>query len=181
MSTWKELLRGALTPTMLAKRLRASEEFSGLLDWTGLEITDHDDDCGGTARENGGKRDTTTVYRNSNVACVDAALTFENNDEKTSERISVSPPEVYRFELAKMLGGVWLIDSVQQQRSTGLLQKQQQSPPPRPARKTIGSQKRRQSPRPQQQKGKPRRLRKQGKRKSDGDDDGDKTGKREAN
>ena len=185
MSTWKELLRGALTPTMLARRLRASEEFSGLLDWTGLEITNDDDGECGTAGIKRDRRDATTVFRNANVACVNAALSFESNDETATERLSVSPPEVYRFELAKMLGGVWLIDSVQQERSTGLLRQQQpqKSRPSRPARKPMGSQKRMQPPRPQQQKGKPRQQRKQGKQKLDGDDDNDdtrdKTGKRE--
>jgi hypothetical protein len=168
-STWKELLRGTLTPTMLARRLRASEEFSGLLDWTGLEITE--DDYGNAGKKGG--RDT-TVFRDDNVACVDAALSFENDE--TIE--STSPPEVYQFELAKMLGGVWLIDSVQQKRSSGLLRQQQQPPPPRPARKPLGSQEGRSPPRPQQHRGKPRRQRKQGKRKLD-DDDGNKTSKRE--
>jgi len=39
-SLWKEILRGALTPTMFARRIRSSDEFSILLDWERLDVTD---------------------------------------------------------------------------------------------------------------------------------------------
>jgi hypothetical protein len=163
-SSWKELLRGALTPTMLARRLRASEEFSDLLDWTQLEITERASD---TAEKNGGDA---TILQNGNVACVDAALSF---DEDSSE--STLPPEVYRFQLAKMLGGVWLIDSVEQ-RSSGFFRQpavsRSKALSPRSKRKARRAEGGRTPRRPQQQqRGKPRR-RPEGKGKS-GDEDGD--------
>ena len=96
--TWTELLRGALTPTMLARRIRASEEYSSLLDWKRLEVASVD-----------GSKTETAVFRNVNVAFVEASLFF---DEISSS------PDVYRFNLAKMLGGVWLIESVQKEKSS---------------------------------------------------------------
>ncbi len=136
-ASWVELLRGSLTPTMLARRIRGSEEFSSLLDWTQLEVSK---DTGNST--------------NDNVARVEAALSF---DDEASGKIS-SPPELYRFELAKMLGGVWLIQSVDP--PTPPLARQTPLPPrPTRKRKAHGS-----SRRPQQQRGKPTRNQ-QGKRK----------------
>ena len=104
-SSWKELLRGALTPTMLARRLRASEDFSGLLDWIKLDVTE------GVL---GGQKEQQSSFSsqnsNSYIAFVNAALYFDKNNQ--------SPPELYQFKLAKMLGGVWLIDSVQRSPSS---------------------------------------------------------------
>ncbi len=120
-SAWTELLRGALTPTMLARRIRASEEFSSLLDWTKLEVME---DAGDSAA---------TVYRNGNVARVEAALSF---DDETTGKTSFST-EIYRFELAKMLGGVWLIQSVYKESPSARKARQSAENilPPRPTRK----------------------------------------------
>jgi hypothetical protein len=85
---WKELLRGALTPTMFARRIRASEQFSGLLDWTKLDVTE-----GAT-----GKNDLEGV---PSVTYVNAALYFEDGME----------PTLMQFKLSR-LDGVFLIDSV---------------------------------------------------------------------
>ena len=93
-SSWKELLRGALTPTMLARRLRASEEFSTLLDWSKLDVTE-----GAYA----GKKDWLKEDGLESVAFVHAALYF-NEDNST--------PEILQFKLLRM-NGVWLIDSAQ--------------------------------------------------------------------
>ncbi len=114
---WTELLRGALTPTMLARRIRASEEYSSLLDWKRLEVASVE-----------GSKTETAVFRNVNVACVKASLFF---DERSSS------PDVYRFNLAKMLGGVWLIESVQKEKSSLAATKQsgQSKNPQRPIRK----------------------------------------------
>lgn len=114
---WTELLRGALTPTMLARRIRASEEFSSLLDWKRLEVASVE-----------GSKTETAVFRNVNVACVKASLFFDE---------SSSSPDVYRFNLAKMLGGVWLIESVQKEKSSLAATKQpgQSKNPQRPIRK----------------------------------------------
>ena len=136
-ASWVELLRGSLTPTMLARRIRGSEEFSSLLDWTQLEVSA---DTGNST--------------NDIVARVEASLSF---DDETSGKIS-SPAELYRFELAKMLGGVWLIQSVNP--PTPPLARQTPLPPRATRkRKPHGS-----SRRPQRQRGKPRRKQ-QGKRK----------------
>merc|ERR1712232_1321441 len=59
---WKDIMRGSLTPTMLARRLRSSEDFSVLLDWTYMDVTD------GTFTEN--------HTGNGNVAFVNCSLFF---------------------------------------------------------------------------------------------------------
>eukprot|EP00566_Odontella_aurita_P018535 CAMPEP_0113597868 /NCGR_PEP_ID=MMETSP0015_2-20120614/41256_1 /TAXON_ID=2838 /ORGANISM="Odontella" /LENGTH=325 /DNA_ID=CAMNT_0000505793 /DNA_START=93 /DNA_END=1070 /DNA_ORIENTATION=- /assembly_acc=CAM_ASM_000160 len=86
---WREVLRGAITPTMLARRMRASE-FAGLLDWERLDVT------GGlsipTTREQLGLGTT--------VAFVNAAVFFGDGVE----------PSMIQFTLRK-IGGVWLIDT----------------------------------------------------------------------
>lgn len=102
--SWKELLRGALTPTMLARRIRASEDFSGLLDWIDLDVTEDDRNS------------------NSNTACVNVKCLFgdehehetttNGNSNSNTDFNNNSPTVYYQFKLAKMLGGVWLIDSV---------------------------------------------------------------------
>ena len=154
-SSWTELLRGALTPTMMARRIRASEDFSALLDWSRLEVIEDGDSIGGS---------NTTVFRNDNVAFVEAALYFGYETSKISP-----PPQVYRFELAKMLGGVWLIQSVEPRKSpTGVANQsiststKRSKNPPLPTRKK--GQGGGQSRRPPHQRGKPKRQ--QGKPKS---------------
>eukprot|EP00980_Cylindrotheca_fusiformis_P017484 scaffold5490_cov125-Cylindrotheca_fusiformis.AAC.1 len=86
---WKEMMRGSLTPTMLASRLRASE-FSGLLDFTKLDVTD-----GATST---GKQDLAGLPC---FAFVNVALYFEDDAE----------PQLMEFKLVRN-AGVWLIDSV---------------------------------------------------------------------
>lgn len=86
---WKAIMRGALTPTMLARRLRASEEFSVLLDWEQLDVTK-----GTKAVPN------EMLGFESTVAFVNAALYFGDGIE----------PSMCQFTL-KMFNGVWFIDS----------------------------------------------------------------------
>jgi hypothetical protein len=81
---WKEVLRGAITPTMLARRIRASQ-FSVLLDWTKLDVTD------GYSMQKAGV---------PTVAFVNAALFFRDGVE----------PAIVQFTLQRW-GGVWLIDT----------------------------------------------------------------------
>ena len=85
---WKEILRGALTPTMLSMRLRSSEDFSGLLDWVKLDVTEG---------AMGGDNDLDGL---STVAFVSAALYFDEGME----------PTLIQFRLRRMRG-VWLIDT----------------------------------------------------------------------
>jgi hypothetical protein len=85
---WKQVLRGALTPTMLARRIRATQEFSGLLDWTKLDVTEG---------AYGLKKNLVGV---PTIAFVSAALYYEDGVE----------PTIIQFTL-KRIGGVWLIDS----------------------------------------------------------------------
>ena len=137
--SWKEVLRGALTPTMLARRIRASPEFSGLLDWTSIDVTDgahwYND---GTEEDD--DDDITMFGVPSSIAYVNVALYFNDDDfddsnggrrtkskggnrsrsggNKNNKRGS-SPatgtrmePTILQFQLRR-LNGVWLIDSAQ--------------------------------------------------------------------
>lgn len=85
--TWKEMLRGALMPSMLANRLRASE-FSPLLDWEKLDLTE-------------GFSTELVAVGAPTVAFVNAALYFGEGTE----------PSLFTVKL-KRVGGAWLIDSV---------------------------------------------------------------------
>jgi hypothetical protein len=81
---WKELVRGAIGPTMLAKRIRASE-FSGLLDFEKLVVTD------GAMSSRKEDLDRSTTF-------VNVALYFEDEVE----------PTLMEFKLSQY-NGVWLI------------------------------------------------------------------------
>lgn len=87
---WKEVLRGAITPTMLARRMRASQ-FAGLLDWETLDVTEGLSIP--TTREQLGVGTT--------VAFVNAAVFFAGDGAE---------PAMIQFTLRK-IGGVWLIDT----------------------------------------------------------------------
>ena len=87
LSSWKEIIRGSLTPTMLARRIRASEEFSVLLDWERIDVTE-------------GLAVPGTNEILGGVAFVNAALFFRSGAE----------PSIVQFTLRK-ISGVWLIDS----------------------------------------------------------------------
>mmetsp|Transcript_33998 Transcript_33998/g.50762 ORF Transcript_33998/g.50762 Transcript_33998/m.50762 type:complete len:124 (-) Transcript_33998:93-464(-) len=80
---------GALTPTMLARRIRASE-FSGLLDWKRLDLTE------GLSIPN---TRWSALGVGSTVAFVNAAMFFGDGVE----------PYMIQFSLRK-IAGVWLID-----------------------------------------------------------------------
>jgi len=87
LSSWKEIIRGSLTPTMLARRIRASEEFSVLLDWESIDVTE-------------GLAVPGTNEILGGVAFVNAALFFRSGTE----------PSIVQVTLRK-ISGVWLIDS----------------------------------------------------------------------
>lgn len=89
LSHWKQIIRGALTPTMLARRIRSSQEFSALLDWTRLDTTD------------GMSVPESRLGMESSVAFVNAALYLGTG-------IS---PTILQVKLQK-LSGVWLIDNI---------------------------------------------------------------------
>jgi hypothetical protein len=84
---WKDILRGAVTVPLLAQRLRASD-FSSLLDWQTLDVSDGAFDP---------RRD---LVGNPSVAFVNAALYFGSGSE----------PVLIQFILQRA-GGVWLIDT----------------------------------------------------------------------
>jgi hypothetical protein len=86
---WKEMMRGALTPTMLARRIRASKEFSVLLDWESVDVTE------------GLYVPGLIEAVGSTVAFVNAALYFSSSGIE---------PFLIQFALRKV-SGVWLIDS----------------------------------------------------------------------
>jgi hypothetical protein len=92
--SWKDILRGSLTPSMLARRLRASPEFAGLLDWVKLDVTEGTTAYSTTSVEPGGSFP-------SNRAFVNAALFFGDGME----------PALIQFTLRRVGGGVWLIDT----------------------------------------------------------------------
>lgn len=90
---WKDLLRGALSPSMLARKLRSSSQFSGLLDWTSLDVTE------------GASNPNPSMYfisgSSSHVAYVNAALFFGRG----------LAPTILHFVLKK-IGEVWFVDTV---------------------------------------------------------------------
>ena len=94
LSDWKGVLRGAITPSMLARRIRASK-FSCLLDWDRLDVTE------GTYSIQ--RDDGLELGVPSSVAYVSAALHFEAANVE---------PVLVQFTLRK-INGVWLIDSAQ--------------------------------------------------------------------
>lgn len=83
-SEWKEMMRGALTPTMTSRRIRASEQFAVLLDWERMDTTD------GFSPEH---------RMGSTVAFVNCSLFFGRGD-----------PVIIQFSLLR-INEVWLIDS----------------------------------------------------------------------
>lgn len=85
---WKQVIRGALTPIMLARRIRSSP-LSVLLDWETLSTTD------GFAVP----QSRTELSTGNSVAFVNAALFFGDGVE----------PSIIQFRLCK-LSGLWLID-----------------------------------------------------------------------
>lgn len=85
---WKEILRGSVTPTMLARRIRASPDFSCMLDFTKLDVTD-------------GTRTGKDLDGLPSIAFVNAALYFEDDVE----------PSLLTFQL-KLFAGVWLIHTI---------------------------------------------------------------------
>jgi hypothetical protein len=87
---------------MFARRIRASEEFSSLLDWERLNVTD------GTAV--GSKLDVLDGL--DSVAFVNAALYFGKEGDDTSGSSNGGGPEIIQFKLMR-IAGVWLIDSAQ--------------------------------------------------------------------
>lgn len=85
---WKEILRGSVTPTMLARRIRASPDFSCMLDFQKLDVTD-------------GTRTGKDLDGLPSIAFVNAALYFEDEVE----------PSLLTFQL-KLFAGVWLIHTI---------------------------------------------------------------------
>jgi len=104
---FKEVLRGALTPSMLARRIRASTDFSGLLDWTALEVTE-----GVDGHADGSDSNPTGLFDDRpTVAYVNAILSFDSDDvRRGDERSRAVEPDIIQFTL-KLFGGVWLIDT----------------------------------------------------------------------
>jgi|AntRauTorckE5430_2_1112549.scaffolds.fasta_scaffold18703_1 hypothetical protein len=88
LSPWKEIMRGSLTPTNFARRIRASDEFSVLLDWESIDVTE------------GLALPETNGMLGSTVAFVNAALFFRSGVK----------PSIVQFTLRRM-SGVWLIES----------------------------------------------------------------------
>jgi hypothetical protein len=89
LDPWKTILRGALSPNMLARQLRASSAFSSLLDWTRIDVSE------GFAIPS----ERLELGVGTTLAFVNAALYFEEGES----------PSIIQFTLRK-IGGAWLID-----------------------------------------------------------------------
>ena len=88
LGPWKAILRGALSPNMLARQLRASSSFASLLDWKRLDVSD-----GFAIPSN-----RLELGVGKTLAFVTAALYFECGE-----------PSIIQFTLRK-IGGAWMID-----------------------------------------------------------------------
>lgn len=88
---WKDILRSSLTPAMLARNIRASPQFSCLLDWTSLDVTEGVSNLNPSFTIAGSKNDVTYV---------NAGLFFE-----------YGAPKIVHFVLRKV-GTAWFIDSI---------------------------------------------------------------------
>ena len=88
LDPWKTILRGALSPNMLARQLRASSAFAALLDWTRIDVSE------GFAIPS----ERLELGVGTTLAFVNAALYFEEGE-----------PSIIQFRLRK-IGGAWLID-----------------------------------------------------------------------
>ena len=88
LDPWKTILRGALSPNMLARQLRASSSFASLLDWTRIDVSE------GFAIPS----ERLELGVGTTLAFVNAALYFEEGE-----------PSIIQFTLRK-IGGAWLID-----------------------------------------------------------------------
>ena len=125
--SWKELMRGSLTPHMLAKRMRCSQAFSGLLDWEHLDVSSSSPT---TTQQLEKDCDDGRSTGTSNRADVDAVLYYsdENCDHDNSQKRSykhrgetdvrdgksttAGTRDVIRFHMVR-LNGVWLIESAE--------------------------------------------------------------------
>lgn len=87
LDPWKIILRGALSPNMLARQLRASSSFASLLDWKRLDVSD------GFAIPS----DRLDLGVGTTLAFVNAAF-FQEGE-----------PAIIQFTLRK-IGGAWMID-----------------------------------------------------------------------
>lgn len=88
LDPWKTILRGALSPNMLARQLRASSAFAALLDWTRIDVSE------GFAIPS----ERLELGVGTTLAFVNAALYFEEGE-----------PSIILFKTRK-IGGAWLID-----------------------------------------------------------------------
>ena len=123
--SWKELMRGSLTPHMLAKRIRCSQDFSGLLDWEQLDVSlssptttqqlekDCDDDRS-TGSSNRVDVDSVLYYSDNKSVHDNSQKRTYNRREKaqSTESNAAEFRDVIRFHMVR-LNGVWLIESAE--------------------------------------------------------------------
>lgn len=88
-AAWKNLLRGSLTPTMLARRLRSSDDFAPLLDWDKLVVEDEK---------------TTEEKVTSDIAFVTTKLFFNDLSGDLKQL------ETFCFQVRRF-NGVWMIET----------------------------------------------------------------------
>jgi hypothetical protein len=108
---WKEIVRGSLTPTMLAGRMRASREFAVLLDWDKMDVTE------GVGGEGSGGD---VLGSMGMMAFVNVALFFATEDRKVVE------PCMMQFQLKKV-SGVWLVENVRSSKKEWFLEEKKKN------------------------------------------------------
>jgi hypothetical protein len=112
---WKEIIRGSLTPAMLTGRLLSSPNFSILLKWDRLDVTEglsipnntknySQYLCYNNNNENSNEDGNNNNY-SSAVAFVSAAMFYSADEDSRT----TGPPVMVQFTLKK-LRGLWLID-----------------------------------------------------------------------
>ena len=101
-SEWKELLRGSLTPTMLAQRLRSSQLFSCLLEWEAMHVV------------------STESAEDESVAICTVELDVDNEKDAIATNSTTAPNNINTTLQIKLrrVGGVWLIDSIERCQSS---------------------------------------------------------------
>ena len=102
-SAWKEILRGALTPNMFARRIEASTDFSILLRWQKMNIVDDLSSTKSTANQR--KKVKTSAGVGTYTALVNVEFDSREDDDKTHADKAMT----IQFVIQKY-NGVWLVD-----------------------------------------------------------------------
>jgi len=110
ISAWKEILRGALTPNMFAKRIEASRDYNILLHWQRMNINQD------TSNINHRKKSKSNYFGSSSttkLVNVQFYLEDRNDDdddeEEEEDKLEPNKAIIIQFVIQKH-NGVWLIE-----------------------------------------------------------------------